>query len=72
MWKGPSQLNWAGTDPFISEFEPTFHTVSKNWQRLPASQKDDVFFASLDFPDGQAIYQRVSGRPSDRSVHALS
>lgn len=42
------------------EFDPSFRQVAASWARQPKHVRDQHFFASLDFTDGQAIYQRVS------------
>ncbi len=42
-----------------SEFDPTYKAVAKSWSKLPADKRQDVFFAQLDFPNGQAVYQRL-------------
>lgn len=42
-----------------SDFDPNFRRVASSWKRQPADVRDKHFFASLDFADGGAIYQRV-------------
>lgn len=42
------------------EFDPVYHAVSNSWRKnAPKDQLNKHFFALLDFPNGQAIYQRL-------------
>ncbi|KAK1925155.1 hypothetical protein DB88DRAFT_488109 [Papiliotrema laurentii] len=41
------------------DFEPNFRAVASSWRRMPEDVRKQHFFASLDFPDGGAIYQRL-------------
>ncbi|OXH16078.1 oligosaccharyltransferase complex subunit gamma [Cryptococcus neoformans A1-35-8] len=40
-------------------FDPSYSQVADSWARLPKSQRDQHFFARLDFADGQAIYNQL-------------
>lgn len=40
-------------------FDPSFSQVADSWARLPKSQRDQHFFARLDFADGQAIFNQL-------------
>jgi oligosaccharyltransferase complex subunit gamma len=51
----PAQMNCAP----CRTFDPIFHEEAANWKRLPKDQRDDMFFAVLDFSDGQAVFQKV-------------
>jgi oligosaccharyltransferase complex subunit gamma len=41
-------------------FDPIFKQEAASWKRLPKDQREDMFFAVLDFSDGQQIFQKVS------------
>ena len=41
------------------EFEPAWIAVAKAWATTPKPHKDHHFFATLDFDNGQAIFQKV-------------
>jgi oligosaccharyltransferase complex subunit gamma len=47
------------------EFDPSFNAVAKAWASTPKRHRDNHFFATLDFDDGQVIFQKV------RSNHIL-
>ncbi|KAJ9123446.1 hypothetical protein QFC24_003660 [Naganishia onofrii] len=51
----PAQMNCAP----CRTFDPIFHAEAANWKRLPKDQRDDMFFAVLDFSDGQAVFQKL-------------
>jgi len=40
-------------------FDPSWTAVAKSWSRVPREQRDQHFFASLDFEDGSTIFQRL-------------
>jgi oligosaccharyltransferase complex subunit gamma len=40
-------------------FEPSWTAVAKSWRRVPNEQRDQHFFATLDFEDGSTIFQRL-------------
>jgi oligosaccharyltransferase complex subunit gamma len=42
-----------------SDFHPAFELLSSSWRRKPTYERDQHFFASLDFPDGQAVFSRL-------------
>ncbi|KAJ7273730.1 oligosaccharyl transferase subunit OST3/OST6 family [Mycena haematopus] len=41
------------------EFNPSWHAVSKAWTKAPKIHRDTHFFATLDFDDGQAVFQKL-------------
>jgi oligosaccharyltransferase complex subunit gamma len=41
------------------EFNPSWTAVARSWSRVPQEQRDQHFFASLDFDDGPTIFQRL-------------
>jgi len=41
------------------EFNPSWTAVAKSWSQVPPEQRDQHFFASLDFDDGPTIFQRL-------------
>ncbi|KAI0306559.1 oligosaccharyl transferase subunit OST3/OST6 family [Multifurca ochricompacta] len=41
------------------EFEPSWVAVAKAWSRVSSSERDSHFFATLDFDNGQAIFQKL-------------
>ena len=40
-------------------FDPSWTAVAKSWSRVPQEQRDQHFFATLDFEYGSTIFQRV-------------
>ncbi|KAI0273646.1 oligosaccharyl transferase subunit OST3/OST6 family [Gloeopeniophorella convolvens] len=41
------------------EFEPSWVSVAKAWSKVPAAERDSHFFATLDFDDGQTVFQKL-------------
>lgn len=41
------------------EFEPSWVAVAKAWSKVPPSERDSHFFATIDFDDGQTVFQRM-------------
>jgi oligosaccharyltransferase complex subunit gamma len=41
------------------EFDPSWTAVAKAWSKVQPSERDSHFFATLDFDDGQTIFQRM-------------
>ncbi|KAK4684548.1 oligosaccharyltransferase complex subunit gamma, partial [Tremellales sp. Uapishka_1] len=41
------------------EFDKSFHQVASSWKRQSQFERDQHFFAQLDFSDGQAVYQKL-------------
>ncbi|KAF8163316.1 oligosaccharyl transferase subunit OST3/OST6 family [Crassisporium funariophilum] len=41
------------------EFNPSWNAVAKAWGKLPEGQRNQHFFATLDFDDGSTIFQRL-------------
>ncbi|KAJ7046797.1 hypothetical protein C8F04DRAFT_1061785 [Mycena alexandri] len=50
------------------EFEPSWSAVAKAWTKTPAVHRDTHFFATLDFDDGQTVFQKL-GLQSAPVVH---
>ncbi|KAG8881016.1 oligosaccharyl transferase subunit ost3/OST6 [Tulasnella sp. 331] len=40
-------------------FLPNFEAVAKSWRKVPKTQRDQHFFARLEFKDGTDIFQRL-------------
>ncbi|TFY82622.1 hypothetical protein EWM64_g1387 [Hericium alpestre] len=40
------------------EFEPAWKAVAKAWTAVPKEQRDQHFFATLDFDDGHSVFQK--------------
>jgi len=40
-------------------FDPAFTTVGQAWTNAPAADREDHFFATLDFADGQDVFRRL-------------
>ncbi|KAJ7905510.1 hypothetical protein B0H14DRAFT_2660569 [Mycena olivaceomarginata] len=38
---------------------PSWHSVAKAWTKAPKAHRDNHFFATLDFDDGQAVFQKL-------------
>ncbi|KAG6900883.1 hypothetical protein C0993_010001 [Termitomyces sp. T159_Od127] len=41
------------------EFNPSWNAVAKAWATVPKAQRDQHFFATLDFDDGQTTFQKL-------------
>ncbi|KAF9454505.1 oligosaccharyl transferase subunit OST3/OST6 family, partial [Macrolepiota fuliginosa MF-IS2] len=41
------------------EFEPAWAAVAKAWTGVPQAQRDNHFFATLDFDDGPTVFQKL-------------
>lgn len=41
------------------EFDPSWNAVAKAWATAPRKHKDTHFFATLDFDNGQSVFQKV-------------
>lgn len=41
------------------EFEPSWIAVAKAWATAPPPHKENHFFATLDFDNGQTVFQKV-------------
>ncbi|GLB34939.1 putative dolichyl-diphosphooligosaccharide-protein glycotransferase [Lyophyllum shimeji] len=41
------------------EFDPSWNTVAEAWATVPKEQRDQHFFATIDFDDGQATFQKL-------------
>ncbi|TBU65726.1 oligosaccharyl transferase subunit OST3/OST6 family [Dichomitus squalens] len=50
------------------EFDPSFTAVAKAWSQVPKPQRDNHFFATADFDDTMATFQRL-GLQSAPVVH---
>ncbi|KAJ6596910.1 hypothetical protein DFH09DRAFT_1258647 [Mycena vulgaris] len=42
------------------EFNPSWNAVAKAWSKAPKAHRDNHFFATLDFDDGQTVFQKLS------------
>ncbi|KAG1756747.1 uncharacterized protein EDB91DRAFT_34069 [Suillus paluster] len=42
------------------EFDPSYTAVAKAWAAAPKEKRDQHFFATLDFDDGYAVFQKLS------------
>jgi oligosaccharyltransferase complex subunit gamma len=40
-------------------FDPNFRAVARAWSNAPPADRDDHFFASLDFQDGQDVFRKL-------------
>jgi OST3 / OST6 family, transporter family len=47
------------TSQFFREFGPSWTAVANSWNRVSPEQRNQHFFATLDFEDGAATFQRV-------------
>jgi len=50
------------------EFEPSFNEIAKAWTTVPPAERDSHFFATLDFDNGMAVFQKL-GIQSAPIVH---
>ncbi|KAG2134431.1 uncharacterized protein EDB93DRAFT_846975 [Suillus bovinus] len=50
------------------EFEPAYTAIAKAWANAPKEHRDKHFFATLDFDDGPAVFQKL-GMASAPGVH---
>jgi len=41
------------------EFDPSYNAVAKAWSKVSQEHRDDHFFATLDFDNGQDVFQKV-------------
>ncbi|KAF9053704.1 oligosaccharyl transferase subunit OST3/OST6 family [Hymenopellis radicata] len=66
---GPNR-NWSAAIQFTAmdkrrrcepcrEFDPSWNEVSKAWAGAPKEHRDSHFFATLDFDEGQAVFQSL-------------
>lgn len=53
---GSSELN------DFREFDPSFNAVAKAWSTVSASERDNHFFATLDFDEATPVFQKVGNR----------
>ncbi|KAJ7219290.1 hypothetical protein GGX14DRAFT_591261 [Mycena pura] len=42
------------------EFNPSWIQVAKAWSKIRSAERDRHFFATLDFDEGQAVFQKLS------------
>ncbi|THH16348.1 hypothetical protein EW146_g4281 [Bondarzewia mesenterica] len=65
-----SKRNWSSSIQFTAldkrrrcspckEFDPSWAAVAKAWSTAPRSERNQHFFATLDFDDGQQIFQKL-------------
>ncbi|TFK76425.1 oligosaccharyl transferase subunit OST3/OST6 family [Pluteus cervinus] len=43
-----------------AEFNPAWQAVAKAWSTVDQAHKDNHFFGTIDFDDGQAVFQKLS------------
>ncbi|RDB21052.1 Dolichyl-diphosphooligosaccharide--protein glycosyltransferase subunit 3 [Hypsizygus marmoreus] len=41
------------------QFDPSFNAVAKAWSGVPAQHRNNHFFATLDFDNGQTVFQKL-------------
>ncbi|KZT09427.1 oligosaccharyl transferase subunit OST3/OST6 family [Laetiporus sulphureus 93-53] len=41
------------------EFDPSFNAVAKAWSKVPAAERDQHFFATIDFDNGMTVFQQL-------------
>ncbi|KXN89246.1 Dolichyl-diphosphooligosaccharide--protein glycosyltransferase subunit 3 [Leucoagaricus sp. SymC.cos] len=41
------------------EFDPAWNAIAKAWTSVPQEQRDNHFFATLDFDDGPTVFQKL-------------
>lgn len=41
------------------EFDPSWNAVAEAWTKVPKKHRDNHFFATLDFDNGQTVFQKV-------------
>ncbi|KAJ8521627.1 hypothetical protein ONZ45_g1699 [Pleurotus djamor] len=65
-----AKRNWSASIQFTAmdakrrcapckEFDPSFNAVAKAWSTVPKEQRDQHFFGTLDFDNGQTTFQRL-------------
>ncbi|KIY70929.1 oligosaccharyl transferase subunit OST3/OST6 family [Cylindrobasidium torrendii FP15055 ss-10] len=52
-------------------FDPSWNEVAQAWHKVPKAERDNHFFATLDFDDGQATFQKL-GLSSAPAVYIYS
>ncbi|TDL27489.1 oligosaccharyl transferase subunit OST3/OST6 family [Rickenella mellea] len=66
-----SKRNWSATVQYTAldknmkctpcrEFDPTFNTVAKTWMSVSKENRDQHFFATLDYKDGPDVFKKLS------------
>ena len=53
-------------------FGPSWTAVARSWSRTPQEQRDQHFFATLDFEDGSPIFQRVRSVSYPMYLHSIT
>jgi oligosaccharyltransferase complex subunit gamma len=46
--------------PYHREFDPSWNQVAKVWATTPKEHRDAHFFATIDFDNGQSVFQSAS------------
>jgi len=65
-----AKRNWSASVQFTAldvkrrcapckEFDPSWTAVAKAWATVPKLQRDNHFFATLDFDNGQSVFQKL-------------
>jgi oligosaccharyltransferase complex subunit gamma len=55
----PHSDSFSRSDRFHREFSPSWNIVAKSWSKTPQVHRDSHFFATLDFDDGQTVFQKL-------------
>lgn len=53
------------------EFDPSWNAVANAWARVSSEHRDNHFFATLDFDNGQTTFQKVHNSICDQSQFRL-
>ena len=43
----------------LREFDPNWNAIAKSWTTVPAAERDNHFFATVDFDNAMTIFQQV-------------
>lgn len=43
----------------LREFQPSFNTVAKAWTKVSPVDRDQHFFATVDFDDAMLVFQKA-------------
>lgn len=53
------------------EFDPSWKAVAHAWSKAPETERNQHFFATLDFDDAQLVFQKVSLNGNNRQQHLI-
>lgn len=51
--------SWRELIARTREFHPSWVSVSKAWTKVPSAERDSHFFATLEFENNHAVFQKV-------------